>query len=70
MERGALKAAVSTEASTLSIPGFLSQPVIDMMDSQGFFDGLAQRIKLNARTVWRLSRHEHGWTARTRNGRL
>ena len=48
MERGALKAAVSSEASTLSIPGFLSQPVIDMLDSQGFFDGLAQRIKLNA----------------------
>ena len=47
MEPGALKSALSSQAKALLIPGFLSQPVIDMLDSRGFFNGLSQRIKLN-----------------------
>lgn len=45
ISRVALKARLKEKTEALSIPGFLSSPVIDALDSAGFFETLSQKIQ-------------------------
>jgi len=47
LDRGALKSSLSRQTQALMIPGFLSAPVIDLLDTTGFFDALSHRIQQN-----------------------
>jgi hypothetical protein len=47
MDRGALKSALSRQTRAMMIPGFLSDPVINLLDTSGFFDALSNRIQQN-----------------------
>lgn len=47
IDKGTLKISLTNQAKTLSIPSFFTQPVIDFLDSQGFFAVLAAQIHDN-----------------------
>jgi hypothetical protein len=47
IDKGTLKISLTNQAKALSIPSFFTQPVIDFLDSQGFFTVLAAQIHDN-----------------------